>query len=109
MDSPDYPAAHSMDSCWFGVDKDGRVGSFETGDSGAMPIRGVTEHAAELTRGTDRANRPGTADAVRPPRPHFPGLEAKPDLGCAGMNRGRPRPRSASVSAGRRLVPPSAH
>jgi hypothetical protein len=50
MDSPDYPAAHSMDSCWFGVDKDGRVGFFDTGDSGAMPIRGVTEHAAELTR-----------------------------------------------------------
>ena len=37
----DYPAAHSMDSCWFAVDKDGHVAFFETGESGAMPETGA--------------------------------------------------------------------
>jgi hypothetical protein len=33
----DYPCSHSMDSYWFAVDKDGRVGYFSTGEAGAMP------------------------------------------------------------------------
>jgi hypothetical protein len=33
----DYPAAHSMDSAWFAVDRDGRVAYFSTGEAGAMP------------------------------------------------------------------------
>jgi hypothetical protein len=37
----DFPAAHSMDSCWFAVDRDGHIGYFETGESGAMPEVGI--------------------------------------------------------------------
>lgn len=33
----DYPDAHSMDSTWFAVDRDGHVGHFDTGEAGAMP------------------------------------------------------------------------
>ncbi len=33
----DFPAAHSTDSCWFAIDKDGRVGFFQTGEAGAYP------------------------------------------------------------------------
>lgn len=34
----DYPAAHSMDSCWFAVDLDGNVAMFDTGEGGALPV-----------------------------------------------------------------------
>ncbi len=44
----DFPAAHSMESCWFGVDKDGRVGFFDTGEAGAQPSAGLVGRAAEL-------------------------------------------------------------
>ncbi|MBO0698386.1 MAG: hypothetical protein J2P46_08335, partial [Zavarzinella sp.] len=47
---PDFPAAHSMDSCWFAVDKDGRVGFFKTGEAGAQPTRGLFSRPAELAR-----------------------------------------------------------
>ena len=33
----DYPAAHSMDTLWFGVDDDGHVAVFDTGEAGAVP------------------------------------------------------------------------
>jgi hypothetical protein len=35
--SDDFPAAHSMDSCWFAVDREGHVGYFDTGEAGALP------------------------------------------------------------------------
>jgi hypothetical protein len=35
---PDYPAAHSMDTTWFAVDKDGHVGCFDSGEAGAVPL-----------------------------------------------------------------------
>jgi hypothetical protein len=34
---PDYPAAHSMDTDWFAVDRDGRVAVFSSGQTGAVP------------------------------------------------------------------------
>lgn len=34
----DFPAAHSMDTCWFGVDAKGRLAVFDTGEGGAVPI-----------------------------------------------------------------------
>lgn len=37
---PDFPAAHSMDSAWFAVDRDGHVAFFRTGEMGLLP-RGV--------------------------------------------------------------------
>src|SRR5262245_36517923 len=35
---PDYPAAHSMDTTWFAVDRDGHVACFESGEAGAVPV-----------------------------------------------------------------------
>lgn len=46
----DYPAAHSMDTCWFAVDMDGRVGFFQTGEAGACPTRGLVGEPAEEAR-----------------------------------------------------------
>jgi hypothetical protein len=38
MDDPcDFPAAHSMDTGWFAVDRDGHVAFFESGEAGAVP------------------------------------------------------------------------
>jgi hypothetical protein len=34
---PDYPAAHSMDTTWFAVDRDGHVAVFDSGEAGAVP------------------------------------------------------------------------
>jgi len=36
---PDFPAAHSMDSDWFAVDKDGFVAMLTTNEEGAMPMK----------------------------------------------------------------------
>jgi hypothetical protein len=33
----DWPAAHSMDTRWFGVDDDGKVALFDSGEAGAVP------------------------------------------------------------------------
>ena len=33
----DYPAAHSMDTTWFALDRDGHVGVFESGEEGPVP------------------------------------------------------------------------
>jgi hypothetical protein len=40
----DFPAAHSMDSHWFAVDRDGNVAYFVSGEEGAVPA-GVGQHA----------------------------------------------------------------
>lgn len=37
---PDYPAAHSMDTFWFAVDRDGHVAMFNSGEAGAVPVQG---------------------------------------------------------------------
>jgi hypothetical protein len=34
----DFPAAHSMDTAWFAVDRDGHVAYFGTGEAGAAPF-----------------------------------------------------------------------
>jgi hypothetical protein len=34
----DFPAAHSMDTQWFAVDRDGHVALFITGEAGSMPL-----------------------------------------------------------------------
>lgn len=39
MKNDSVPAAHSMDTAWFAVDAEGRVGLFETGEDGALPTR----------------------------------------------------------------------
>lgn len=37
MSDEDFPAAHSMDTEWYAVDKDGNLGHFRTGEAGAAP------------------------------------------------------------------------
>ena len=39
MPRDDVPAAHSMDTSWFAVDAEGRVGLFDTGEDGALPTK----------------------------------------------------------------------
>ena len=34
----DYPAAHSMDTTWFAVDRDGFVAMLVTNEEGALPL-----------------------------------------------------------------------
>ena len=36
--TPDYPAAHSMDTRWFAVDGAGHLAVFTTGEAGALPM-----------------------------------------------------------------------
>jgi hypothetical protein len=45
----DFPAAHSMDTYWFAVDRDGRVAVFDSGEAGAVPASaGVQEDRSLL-------------------------------------------------------------
>jgi hypothetical protein len=37
IDVEDFPAAHSMDTTWFGIDADGFVAEFQTGENGILP------------------------------------------------------------------------
>jgi hypothetical protein len=39
----DFPAAHSMDTHWFAVDRDGHVACFDSGESGAVPTQALDE------------------------------------------------------------------
>lgn len=36
--SPDYPAAHSMDTHWFAIDEAGEVAMFDTHETGPVPV-----------------------------------------------------------------------
>ncbi len=56
----DFPAAHSMDTTWFAVDRDGRVAAFESGEAGAVPTDAyLGEDAPPLD------DLPVTGEAVR--------------------------------------------
>lgn len=62
----DYPAAHSMDTAWFAIDRDGKVAYFETGEAGAIPTDAVMEEGAAWAakdalpvRGGERLVLPG--------------------------------------------------
>lgn len=43
----DYPAAHSMDTTWFAVDKDGFIACMESNEDGPVPVK-VTEDMGYL-------------------------------------------------------------
>ena len=53
--NPDFPAAHSMDSEWFAVDKDGFIAMLTTNEEGAMPM------SEEQGDGTDQLNEIASA------------------------------------------------
>jgi hypothetical protein len=46
----DYPAAHSMDTEWFAVDRDGQVAFFVTGEAGSVP-NGAAEGIVDAVLG----------------------------------------------------------
>lgn len=47
----DFPAAHSMDTCWFAIDQDGHVARFDTGEAGAVPSGALAgDEAHELSQ-----------------------------------------------------------
>jgi len=65
---PDYPAAHSMDTEWFAVDKDGFVAVLYTNEEGAVPVNysrmqegadDILESIAEATGVTPTENKWG--------------------------------------------------
>jgi hypothetical protein len=43
----DYPAAHSMDTAFFAIDRDGHVGYFRTGEAGAAPAEALAGEEAD--------------------------------------------------------------
>lgn len=46
----DYPAAHSMDTCFFAIDRDGHVAIFDTGEAGAVPVDALSGDDADSMR-----------------------------------------------------------
>src|SRR5262249_61732713 len=69
----DYPAAHSQDTWWFAVDRDGHVACFHSSEAGAVPHaadfddpRQVVEHLALTEAVYDLVGRagPGRCRAV---------------------------------------------
>jgi hypothetical protein len=76
---PDYPAAHSMDTTWFGVDDKGRVGIFFSGEDGPVPS-GSYDQGSIITVVATLSGR--TADEDEEDDPDFEALEDEAaDLG----------------------------
>lgn len=46
----DYPASHSMDTCFFAVDRDGHVAIFNTHEAGAVPVHSLAGDSADAVR-----------------------------------------------------------
>jgi hypothetical protein len=46
--SCDYPAAHSMDTTWFAVDRDGHVAVFESSEGGAVPENALSDQQGAI-------------------------------------------------------------
>ncbi len=44
----DFPAAHSMDTCWFAVDRDGHLAVFDSGEEGAVPNEAVYDSGLDV-------------------------------------------------------------
>jgi hypothetical protein len=89
MMQPDYPAAHSMDTCFFAVDRDGHVAVFDTGEAGAVPADAlagdeayaVRRQLAQLPRVTVIHDRQGRITPGRPnPFHQYRGVTGLPYL-----------------------------
>ena len=90
----DFPAAHSQDTEWFAVDKDGHVGLFFTCEDGHLPravARIVTREGAIRTQGQnnllrklwDLRQQSGTATADDPER--YSDLDREDRASCLGL------------------------
>jgi hypothetical protein len=51
----DFPAAHSADTEWFAVDKDGYVALFGSGEAGAVPSQACVVRSRDIPRQLSRA------------------------------------------------------
>src|SRR5688572_22263668 len=70
---PDYPAAHSMDTFWFAVDRDGHVAMFSSGEAGAVPVEGyLGEEWGETLEGLKKL--PGAVKAEKGEDDDFEGV-----------------------------------
>ena len=83
----DYPAAHSMDTCFFAFDRDGHVAIFETGSAGAVPACAFAgEEAYDLRQQLEQLPR---VEALYDPRGHcVPGSspQSNQHAGQAGLD-----------------------
>lgn len=105
---PDFPAAHSMDTTWFAVDKDGRVAAFQSGEAGAVP-----EEAYLGEDSPPLEELPVTGEAVRvaplPPWPHEVQHGVRADYAQAAVFHVRDEEAfTAEVAAGKAVRVPSA-
>lgn len=83
----DYPCSHSMDTCFFAVDRDGHVAIFETGSAGAVPVSAFAgEEAYDMSQQLEQLPR---VEALYDPRGHRVPGSAQPSnghLGQAGLD-----------------------
>jgi hypothetical protein len=61
----DYPAAHSMDSEWYAVDKNGNVALFITGAGGAMPLTAYNPDACFEDFSPEELEEMGLTDEMK--------------------------------------------
>jgi hypothetical protein len=86
MMDADYPAAHSMDACFFAIDRDGHVAFFTTGEAGAVPEAAFTgdeahEAVTELVETLPRCEGLQDPRGIgRPPGAEFEGCHLVVDL-----------------------------
>jgi hypothetical protein len=81
VDVQDFPAAHSMDTEWFAVDHDGRVGVFYSGENGLVP-QGV--HAYGPGEAADEILEWHTPASEHPHPPRYGWVDRPVDLVRAG-------------------------
>lgn len=67
IDPRAVPAAHSMDTAWFGVDEDGNLALFDTGEAGAMPENAVGFGDYDQPVGKHAAGFTAISEAVKLP------------------------------------------
>ena len=81
----DFPAAHSMDTCWFAVDRDGHVAIFDSGEAGAVPVEAFAGDATYSAREQSSQLLPATP-AIHDLRGHRrPGADPDPEGLTAGV------------------------
>src|SRR5262245_34548238 len=78
---PDFPAAHSMDTEWFAVDRDGHVACFDSGTMGAVAAGATQEIGYETKARIEACLPPGPVvfdieghrvPGKKPKQPHVP-------------------------------------
>ncbi|MCI0464940.1 MAG: hypothetical protein L0Z62_49090 [Gemmataceae bacterium] len=69
----DFPSAHSADTSWYAVDRDGHVAEFWSGEAGDVPARAAGWAASEDAPNTDLSG----LEEVQPPTPMLLELEGR--------------------------------